>query len=336
MNFLVYVSMTGLQVLYTFILSQLVVPQWINPLNPGQDDNYFSPSFLMRFGSLESRPMVLTVLNILLITFFPFLGVHIVNTVSSLVVRVRVLSIADLSTFLPQYICDMFCIPSCLRPGKGDIIETTHLLPSIPLQMPGPATNSLAISVACHAKSKEAGTGLSCKLLKWGVVRRPSPGFEGATSPPLMRRDPDTSEEDIITFSPILHEAPSYAEKAPAPNSPQRPSPTSPASTFSIKRKPLSTSTFMTSHVTELVREDSKEEWDLKDADVGHCTFSAEEVDELEPGRQYTGIRHDEDHALWVKGGALGFKRMFIDLMVRMRPRREGGYKMPPMTSGNV
>ncbi len=186
MNFLVYVTMTGLQVLYTFILSQLVVPQWINPLNPGQDDNYFSPAFLMRFGSLESRPMALTVFNILLITFFPFLGVHIVNTVSSFVVRVRVLKISELSTFLPQYICDMFCIPSCMRPGKGDIIKTTHLLPSIPLQMPGPATNSLAISVACHPKPKEVGTGISYKLLKWGVVRRPSSGLVMLSSPPLL------------------------------------------------------------------------------------------------------------------------------------------------------
>ncbi len=144
----------------------------------------------------------------------------------------------------------------------------------------------------------------------------------------------------MITFSPILTEPLSYPEKTPT--SPHRqtqvlewPSPTTSNSTFSIKRKPLSSSTRISANVIELL--DSKDEpWDIKDADVGHCTFSAEPVDELEPGRVYTGIRHDEDHAMWLRGGYTGFKRMFVDLMVRFKPRRKERYAMPPMSSLNA
>jgi hypothetical protein len=396
-NFLVYFTMTGLQVLYTFILSQLVVPQWINPLNPAQDDNTFSPAFLMRFGSQENRSWATTSLLILLIIMFPFIGVHIINTVSGFVVRVRVLKISELSIFIPQYICDVFFLPNCCRPGKGDIIATTHLLPSIPLQMPGPATNSLVLSVAIHPKPSEVGTGMSLKRLRWGVVRRPSPRFEAASSPAFSKQGPYANEDDR-SLSWLLHNEPAIPYKTAVVSS-ERPiealhrAPTS-TSTFSIKRKPLemvsspdflrhdlyanqedyissspllndsrytfqgspvspqrppeklyrastSTSTFNikrkalpSSFVTE-IGEKIEDRWRSE----GHCTFSAEPVDELEQGRFYTGIRRDENHTMWLKGGSTGFKRRRMDIYFRLRPRRTTVYAVPsmsPLSDGGV
>lgn len=151
-NFLISLTAALMQVFYAFILSQLVIPQWINPLRPNDSDDYFSPAFLMRFRNQETLNWPTIAVVIFFIVFFPFAGIHVVNTVSSLVVRVRTLPVPELSTFIPQYLADALLIPEFLRTplqlGKTKRKETTHLLPAIPLQMPGPGTNSLVISVA--------------------------------------------------------------------------------------------------------------------------------------------------------------------------------------------
>jgi len=293
MNFFVFVILTLAQILYAFILSQLVIPQWINPLNPGEADDYFSPAFLMRFGSQEHRQWEQNGIIIVFIVIFPFIGIHLVNTASTFVVRVRVLKISQLSTFIPQYLMDILFIPYKIRPGKGDVVETTHLLPSIPLQMPGPATNSLVLSVACHPHPNEVDTGMSLKLLQWGVVRRPrgNIGKSLTHSSNTLPTPYEVSGENLISFSPTLADPHSVLEKSEditeQPTEPQRRE-----SAFSIKRKALPTS------FVRQVSESSSQE----DIVFGHCTFSAEPVDELEPGRLYTGIRCDEDHTRWLWG----------------------------------
>jgi hypothetical protein len=100
-------------------------------------------------------------------------GVYIVNAISSLVVRCRTLKVSDLSDFIPQFLQEIICLPSRLRYKDRKLKETAHLLPRIPVQMPGPATNSLAIALACHPLNEDKELQMEEKLLRWGVVRWP-------------------------------------------------------------------------------------------------------------------------------------------------------------------
>ncbi|KAH8594546.1 hypothetical protein B0O99DRAFT_180325 [Bisporella sp. PMI_857] len=327
MNFLVYITLIGLQTLYSFILSQLVIPQWVNPLDPSKADDYFSPAFHMRFGSLSSRSHGHNAVIIFFIAFFPLIGVHVINTASSFVVRVRVLKISELSTFIPQYLFDIFFIPAKLRPGKGDVIETTHRLPSIPLQMPGPATNSLVLSVACHPHPSERGTGMSRKPLKWGVVQRP---IATSTKPSSTYdlRSPKADQTEVLTISPVRSSTSppfislGYGDDWPFKSEQPTLPPRSTTTPFTIKRKALASS-----YVTEVHSEESAllgaEE--KKPPTVGHCTFSALEVDELEPGQLYTGILRDEYHAMWMRGDSPTVRRILVDFIHRLRWRRNTG-----------
>ncbi len=319
MNFLVYVTMILLQTVYTFILSQLVIPQWINPLQPQDSDDVFSPAFLMRFGSQETRPIAENVILIILILAFPFLGIHIITIASSFVVRVRFLEIADLSTFIPQYLFDFLLIPTIIRPGDKNITDYTHRLPAIPLQMPGPATNSLVISVVCHPKREEAGTKLHLEKLKWGVVRRPAQNSQAA--PPTILENQGLqnrgSERHGNEDASPHNDEPSLDTYQRATDS--RAYPTNSERRFSVRRRPLPP-TAPTRGIVDIPvvpeqgelpqvvethpEQQQQEEQDGDNEDAcgyGHCTFSAdiEHVYQLQPGTLYTGIRLDADTTKW-------------------------------------
>jgi hypothetical protein len=165
--------------LYSFIIGQLLIPQWINPLEPNDRDDAFSPQFLLRFGTTQKRHTIVNIVIIVFIVIFPFIGVYITNAVASLVVRCRTLKVTDLSDFIPQFLQETLCIPRLFRVGDRKLQETAHLLPRIPVQMPGPATSSLAIALACHPLEEEKGMQMEKKRLVWGVVRWPDAGGRG-------------------------------------------------------------------------------------------------------------------------------------------------------------
>jgi hypothetical protein len=106
-----------------------------------------------------------------MICIFPFIGVHVVNAITSFVVRCRILKVSDLSDFIPQFLQEVTYISYFKK--LHNLEKNKYLLPRIPVQMPGPATSSLAIALACHPLSEDKEFQMAEKPLRWGVVRWP-------------------------------------------------------------------------------------------------------------------------------------------------------------------
>jgi hypothetical protein len=318
MNALVFMTATGMQTLYAWMISEFAQPQWINPLRPNDAPDYFSPAFLMKFGADANRTLAGNVCFGLLLVLFPFLAVHVVNMTQSLVVRVRTLRVGDLSTFIPQWIADVLLLRCITRFGRPE--KTAHLLPLVPLQMPGPATSSLVIALACQPKASERQAGLSTKPLQWGVVRAP----QAAATTPTMSHSP----LERIHTSHSLSTSPIVTTSAPIRMSVSRkPVPVHTASTADedseIYVSPTMTgaphlsgdeAAFATAWFDLVGVSSSDEEKAISttvtekaltmtpsgsDDIPGHCAFSAEQVDEIQPGRMYTGIRRGEGNLNW-------------------------------------
>lgn len=318
MNFVVYVVMTLCQTLYAFIVSQLVIPQWINPLQPQDPDDYLSPAFLMRFGSDEDRNWKVNATIIALIVLFPFIAIHVINVMCSLVVHVRLLHVRDLSTYVQHYLLDIFFCLRCYRPSERKMSSFEYKLPMIPLQMPGPGTNSLVISVACHPLPCEQGQSLSKKPLMWGVVRDPTcsgaASLTGENTGGLTMSPSDkvvVSEMEFIPSRPrngMLHNNghDSDLDIHPAPKR-----------TFTIPRKPVGSghtrlptddisvtetaSDMISSSLTSNPTNTSPSEQNKPTLNPeGHCSFSAIDVGSLQPSQMYTGIRRDAKYVRWL------------------------------------
>ena len=95
------------------------------------------------------------------------------NCLCSLIEETRDLFVWQLDGFVPQYLAEKFIPIKKFRSKKRKEFETSGLIPRVPLQMPGPATNSLVLSITCHPRPEEVGTGMSTRKLQWGVVREP-------------------------------------------------------------------------------------------------------------------------------------------------------------------
>ena len=162
-----------LQAFYTFIIGQLAIPQWINPLRPSDPPDFFSAAFILKFGGQQSDTSPSILLAVAFAVLFPFIGVYIMHCICSLIEETRDLSVWQLDIFVPQYLAEKFMPIKRFRPKKRREWATAKLVPKAPLQMPGPATNSLALSIACHPRPEEVGTGMSLKKVQWGVVREP-------------------------------------------------------------------------------------------------------------------------------------------------------------------
>ena len=95
------------------------------------------------------------------------------NCLCSLIEETRDLSVWQLDGFVPQYLAEKLITIKKFQTKKRRELETISLIPRVPLQMPGPATNSLVLSITCHPRPEEVGTGMSTRMLQWGVVREP-------------------------------------------------------------------------------------------------------------------------------------------------------------------
>jgi hypothetical protein len=126
------------------------------------------------------------------------------------------------------------------------------------------------------------GRRISLKELKWGVVIRPPVSQKKhqveVTEISLFRNNPSSSGQ--LTPEMLWKDLPALP-------------------THSIKRKPIAS----------IIREPdtSAPSPDLSEKDThyehGHCSFSAEDVEEPQPGTQYTGIRLDQIQTTWLLQG---------------------------------
>ncbi|KAJ9643855.1 hypothetical protein H2204_002000 [Knufia peltigerae] len=329
MNFVVYAVMTLCQTLYAFIVSQLVIPQWINPLQPQDPDDYLSPAFLMRFGSDEDRNWKVNATIIALIVLFPFLAIHVINVMCSLVVHVRLLHVRDLSTYVQHYLLNIFFCFRCYRPSKRKMGSFEHKLPMVPLQMPGPGTNSLVVSVACHPLPCEQGQNISKKPLMWGVVR--GPAYSGAAS--LTGNDTgrgltmmSPSDKVIVSEEEFIQPRPAQGglnNNANGNDSDLDIRPAPKPTTFTIRRKPVGSGGHHTRlsagdvSVTETASDlntsslTSNPTYDNKPglSPEGHCSFSTIDVGPLQPSQWYTGIRRDARYVRWLSRKRRNAKR---------------------------
>ena len=188
MPFVLFVFLQALQAIYSFIMGQLAIPQWINPLRPSDPPDLFSAAFILQFGGRQSDTTPSVLFTVVFVLLFPFIGVHIVDCLCSLIEETRDLAVWQLDGFVAQYLAEKFLPFKRSRSRGRNEWEAKSLIPRVPLQMPGPATNPLVLSVACHPRSDEVGTSISHKRVKRGVVQEPK-GVSGYSKPRDTRFD---------------------------------------------------------------------------------------------------------------------------------------------------
>ena len=308
MPLVLLVTLQLLQAIYSFIIGQLAVPQWVNPLLPSDPPEKFSAAFILKFGGQQSITAPAVVFTVLFVIIFPFVGVYIMHCMISLVEEIRDMSVSQLDSFVPQYLAEKF-VPGKFRSKKRSQRETTSLVPAVPLQMPGPATNSLVLSIACHPSPEEVGTGMAYKKLKWGVVREPAKATHQSlqqdqlfspASPTiglLRSEEPaftsgQSEREKRSSHTPIDPSIPPPPPPKPTPSTyPQLSKFSSDAITVSIT--PLSQINRTGSDLSTSTPDKSAFYPD-RPRPAGHCSFSAMPVTDLQPDALYTGIRRDD------------------------------------------
>ena len=247
MPFVLLVFLQILQACYSFIIGQLAIPQWINPLQPSDPPDAFSVAFVLKFGGQQSYTTVFIVFATAFVVLFPFIGVYIMHSLCSLIEETRELSVWQLDHFVPQYLAEKFIPIKSMRPQKRAEWETTSLIPRVSPQMPGPATNSRVLSTACHPRPEEAGMGMAYKRLKWGVVREPG-SFQSTDIGPPKSAGPQELERDTIRSIAgkpwqAVHTPFDTADRAAPANDALGPLYSYPANTarrFSVARKAIS------------------------------------------------------------------------------------------------